>query len=252
MSLKSRLLASSYTEGNCPLDFSVSVFPPFFCSINISRGVSIGVCQHRHDTNHDDFHCVNRQLAFLWLFITIFIFPRFVKNRKAYITMFINIWMLDFGNEFHFRRPKGIIFWESETSSKNTTFVKCIWKSNNKNFPLVKIIVSIKPSEKPSTGFLLSSARCLHYSSTNCSSVILPQQGPRLALGLPKDCTQAPELLELGVLRNPGPHDRSTKAEAGWSVAVVVVPHCQCESAHLDNSIIHDSQEVEITYMPIN
>jgi hypothetical protein len=42
------------------------------------------------------------------------------KNKIRKLT----IWVPNLCNEFHFRRPEGIIFWESEMSLKNTTFTE--------------------------------------------------------------------------------------------------------------------------------
>lgn len=128
--------------------FNSPFLSSFFHSISISRWVSIRVYQHRNDTNHDGFHSGNRQPAFLRFFIAIFIFFRLVKNSNACFIIFINIWAPDFYNEFYFR------------------------KNNSKDFP--RSWSSIKPAEKPSTGFLLSSTNCLHQESG-------------LALGLWKD-----------------------------------------------------------------
>lgn len=45
----------------------------------------------------------------------------------------LTIWVPDLCNEFHFRRPEGIIFWESEMSLKNTTFTG---RKKNKFLPV--------------------------------------------------------------------------------------------------------------------
>ena len=97
--------------------FNSPFLSSFFHSISISRRVSIRVHQHRNDTDHDGFHSGNRQPAFLRLFIAIFIFFRLVKNSNACFTIFINIWVPDFYNEFYFR------------------------KNNSKDCPLIEIIV---------------------------------------------------------------------------------------------------------------
>lgn len=48
--------------------------------INISRRITIGICQHRNNTNHYSFHRVNGKPAFLRFFIAVFVFSRLMKN----------------------------------------------------------------------------------------------------------------------------------------------------------------------------
>ena len=51
-------------------------------------------------------------------------------------------------------------------------------------FHRLRSLSSIQPAEKPSTGFLLSSASCLCSRSADCSSLILPAKGPGGRRGL--------------------------------------------------------------------
>lgn len=80
-----------------------------------------------------------------------------------------------------------------------------------------------------------SPASCLRSSSADCSSVILPAKGPGRRRGFRRVEDRLWGLLELGVLRNPGPHDGSTEAEGGRTEAAVAAPRCRCESARFSS-----------------
>lgn len=80
-----------------------------------------------------------------------------------------------------------------------------------------------------------SPASCLRSSSADCSSVILPTKGPGWRRGFRRAGDRLWGLLELGVLRNPGPHYGSAEAEGGRTRAAVAAPRCRCESARFSS-----------------
>lgn len=60
-----------------------------------------------------------------------------------------------------------------------------------------------------------SPASCLRSSSADCSSVILPAEGPGWRRGFRRAGDRLWRLPGLGVLRKPGPHDGSAEAKGG-------------------------------------
>lgn len=119
--IKCHLLTFSYTASHLPLEFTVRVLPPLFLweqqthlmtklftwtakitwclergkwiscvthrSIHVSWWITVGVCQHGDNANHDCLYCVDGKPALLRLFITKLIFSWLVQNRDANISV---------------------------------------------------------------------------------------------------------------------------------------------------------------------
>lgn len=60
---------------------------------------------------------------FIEVVVKFLVINYYICKCKNKIRKFI-IWVLNFCNEFYFRRSEGIIFWESEMSFKNIIFIE--------------------------------------------------------------------------------------------------------------------------------
>lgn len=61
-----------------------------YCSVHVGWRVTIWVCQHRDNANHDGFYSVDGQPALLWFLVAVLVFARFVQNRNAYVSVLVN------------------------------------------------------------------------------------------------------------------------------------------------------------------
>lgn len=59
-----------------------------YSCIHIGRRVSVRVCQHGDNTEHDGLYCMDRQPALLRLLIAVLVLTRLVQNGDADITIF--------------------------------------------------------------------------------------------------------------------------------------------------------------------
>lgn len=59
-----------------------------YSCIHIGRRVSVGVCQHGDNTDHDGLYCVDWQPALLRLLVAVFVLARFVQDGDADVAIF--------------------------------------------------------------------------------------------------------------------------------------------------------------------
>lgn len=98
-----------------------------YSCIHIGRRVSVRVCQHGDNTEHDGLYCMDWQPALLRLLIAVLVLTRLVQNGDADIAIFCH-WQQT--------RHRDTFVNESNARSDTTLFVEKLRKSNHLHFIL--------------------------------------------------------------------------------------------------------------------